>query len=510
MKRSSWFILMLLGAAPLGRAGAQVSEAPQFHVERMHVPGRILSVHPQDLDGNGRRDIIVIWVSGNPGATKRHIALFFDRVDRGNGFHESPDQDIAVPTGASFLSVADLDSDGKRELVLGNSHGLSALAFDAQGNYGAPRPFATVEGVVLPPDEESLPYLDVARDWGGDGRIEFLLPLLEGIAVVTRGADGRWSMTSELELPPRPGYLVRDDLYEPRARNFSLRIALTVPEMTLGDFDGDGRRDLIAVVDDLVTVFRGEPKGGLFAVMPIARIHLGVRTSAEAARGNALVQVSVLDFDGDGIVDLMVNKVVGGLQSMHAQTGFYLGRKGGGFDRPLQVMARDGFAGSLSFADVDGDRRPDLIMPYTHIGFAEAARILLTRRLSVGFEVHRNLGPKGFNTNADVVRPVDFPVDYSAGAEIDAPLPTLDGDFNGDGVVDFAAGKPPDTLGVWLGGGKQLVAEYPKALVHVPSSRYWQVLDLDGDRYSDILLFYRHRPALEGQLAVLRNTRRGW
>jgi len=85
----------------------------------------------------------------------------------------------------------------------------------------------------------------------------------------------------------------------------------------------------------------------------------------------------------------------------------------------------------------------------------------------------------------------------------------VSGDFDGDGKHDFVSAQG-DAYGVWLGGGKDLVAESPKALVKVTPSRFYQIVDLDGDKKSDLVVFYRVREGLAQSVVVLRNTGRGW
>ncbi len=493
--------LLLVAAPALAQAPP---EAPQFAIERLRVAGRLTAVHAEDLDGDGRRDLVALYADGQPPSVKRRIAVFFDR----NGFRAAPDQVMDAPPGASFVQAVDVVGDRKRELLFADAQGLACLPLGEHG-FGAPRRLLDVAGLALLPEEEELPWIEVARDWDGDGALEILLPTVDRVAVIARGPDGEWRRAGDLALPPRASYAVRGEQFEPRSRNYWFRAALVVPELTRGDWDGDGHPDLLAVVDDDVTVFRGQPGGG-FAGAPAAQVHLGARTAAETARGNASVQVSVLDLDGDGVVDLVVNKVVGGLGNMRAQTGFWYGRKGGGWGRPAQVLQREGFAGALSFADLDGDGHPELIECATAIGFGDVARILFSRRLSVTFAVHRNRGRAGFSRDADAERPIDFPVDYSVGVDLDGPFPSLGGDFDGDGRPDFVGPKDVGALAVWRGGGKALIDEYPRAIVHLPLSRYFRVVDLDGDKRADLVVWYRFVADRQGEIAVLRNTGKGW
>jgi len=495
---------LAFAAALAARAAAadQFPEPEQFATERLRVAGRLTSVHAEDLDGDGRRDLIALFVDGQPPAQRRRIALFFDH----RGFRAAPDQVLDAPAGASFVTAADVAGDARRELLFADAQGLGYLALGEHG-FGDARRLVAVAGLALLAEEDELPWLDVARDWDGDGKVEILLPAVDRVHVIARNADGGWSVKSELQLPPKASYLVRTDSFEPRARNYWMRAALVVPELFTGDFDGDGRADLVAVVDDEVSVFRGAPGG--FSTAPAARVRLGARTADETARGNAQVQVSLLDLDGDGILDIVVNKVVGGLGAMRAQIGVYHGKKGGAFGKPTQVFTREGFAGALQFADLDGDRRPELIVCHAEVGFAEAARIVLSRRLSATFEVYRNRGRAGFSERPDAERPIDFAVDYSTGADLDGPFPTL-ADFDGDGAPDLVGPKEAGALAVWRGGGKALLADYPRAIVHLPLTRYYRALDLDGDRRADLILWYRFVAERQGQIVVLRNTGKGW
>jgi hypothetical protein len=464
-----------------------------------------LGVHAEDLNGDGKRDLAVVFAVGKPPSVQRKLAVFFDRAGT---FAGDPDQVIDPPRGAAFVDMGDVDGDGKRALLFGDGHGLSALRLDPSGKFeSAARPLLRAASVLALPDDDDLPFFDVMRDWDGDKKDEVVLPELDGTAIFTRGADGTWTRVALLRLPPRANYLVRAESYEPRLRNFSARATYVVPDLIVADYDGDGKPDLFAVLEDYLEVHKG---GGptVFSAVPVARHYLGVRTEDEVRKG-AHVSTLVQDLDGDGVADLVVNKIAGGLGQMKADTGIYFGKKGGGYDPPAQVLHREGYSGAASLADLDGDGKPDLVMPHVSVGLGEMARALLARRMAVGWEARRNEGRK-FSVDPQTSKEVDFTVDTSQLADIDGPYPSVAGDFNGDGKHDFYSHNGPDQVGVWLGGGKSLIADAPRALVRVPPSRFYQVVDLDGDKKSDVILFYRGKDALASTIHVLRNTGHGW
>ena len=487
-------------------ASAALADPPQFAVERLHVPGRVLGVHVEDVNGDGRRDLVAVVANGRPPQLQRRVAVFFARA---TGYEPAPDQLLEPPAGAAFVDLGDVDGDGRRALVFGDGRGLGVFRLGPGGRFEtAPRRLVDIRGLLALPDDEDLPFFDVMRDWTGGGHDEILLPLSDRTAVFVR-TDNGWVRGADLHLPPRASYAVRPELYEPRLRNFAVRAILTVPQLSTADYDGDGKRDLFAVVDDLLQVHLGGRGGAVFAPVAAARIMLGVRSEGEAARGSAHVATTVRDLDGDGVADLAINKISGGLGQMHAETGFYYGRRGGGFGPPAQVLRRDGYAGALAFADLDGDGRPDLVMPHADVGLGAMARVLLSKRMSVGFEARRNRG-RSFSAAPEAVRDVDFAVDYSVVADLEGAYPSVEGDFNGDGRADFFGQAGRDGYGVWLGGGKALLGAEPKGVVRLPPSRYFVVRDLDGDRHADVVIFYRWQNDLAGTILVLRNTAKGW
>ncbi len=497
-------VLLLMGGT-IARA-----DTTQFRVEKVHVPsgGRVLGAHVEDLNGDGKLDLAAVFTVGKVPETQRKLALFFDR---GGKFSAEPDQVIDLPKNASFVDFGDVDFDGKRALLWGDIHGLQALrlAPDKLHYDTTPSKLVSAFGLLALADDEELPFFDVMRDWDGDGHPEILLPLPDAVAVFTRAADGTWARAGVLRVAPHASYKIRSELYEPRLANFAARVTLVVPDLVVADYDGDGKLDLCAVVEDLLQVHRGGAGPTIFSANAVARHYLGVRTDAELIRG-AHIHTTVRDLDGDGVADLAVNKVSGGIGQMRASTSFYYGRRGGGFDPPSQTLEREGYSGSLAFADLDGDGKADLLMPHVNAGIAEMARALISKKVRIGWGAHKNEGGRKFSQDPVSVHDVDFPVDYSVVADIDGPDPSVAGDFNGDGRADFIAANGPDELGVWIGGGPKLIAPQPKALVHVQPTKFYIVADLDGDKRADAVLFYRYREALQSELVVLRNTGRGW
>src|SRR4051812_37551640 len=90
------------------------ADAAALQVERLRVPGRVLGVHAEDANGDGKRDLFVTVGLGAPPQMSRRVAVFFAR---GAQYSADPDQLLLVPNVASFVDLGDVDGDGKRALV---------------------------------------------------------------------------------------------------------------------------------------------------------------------------------------------------------------------------------------------------------------------------------------------------------------------------------------------------------------------------------------------------------
>ena len=242
-----------------------------------------------------------------------------------------------APFGASAI---DVDGDGDKDFVyvststrmdwvsVGRNRGDGT--FDVSHWAGAARP----AGDETP--EGQSPASAAVADFTGDGTPD----------VVTTAWEGEGGHPGSLRLlegdPDRPG-----DFLAPRAVVDTARHTAS-ERSALGDFDGDGRADVI-VQENFGGAFDLLPGDGAGSFGPVRQTVAG---TGSACRDEG--EVLTADFDGDGHLDLVCARDT----SAMVLFGFGDGTLG----NPAGLPAEPGlYVSAVSLADFNSDGRPDVV-----------------------------------------------------------------------------------------------------------------------------------------------------
>ncbi len=243
--------------------------------------------------------------------------------------------------------------------------------------------------------------------------------------------------------------------------------------MVAGDYDNDGRTDLLVLRTTGLTLYKQSPQGVFEDVT--ARAGLGLLASRPAGRTAAWV-----DADHDGDLDLMVSFRGGGAAGpASAVHNALLRNNGDGTFTDITAVASVASTHPLAaIVPTDFDSRRDIDLLMAGSGGAP----LLFRNMRDG-------------TFKDVAAEAGLRVtgDVSAIAA---------GDINKDGYPDFFFGRAdgPGTLALSDGRAGFKTSPVPEAA----NARAAQILDYDADGLLDLLIVTNTGPRM------LRNTGSGW
>jgi hypothetical protein len=378
-------------------------------------------------------------------------------------FFAAADDSLFLPTVSytsggelsSTVLVADLNGDGKLDLILANYSGqsngdgsVSVLLGNGDGTFGGPVVYDSGGGG---------PTAMVVTDLNHDGKPD--------IVVVNQGCPATGNDCLGVLLNNGDGTFRSVVVYASGGTLLANGGTTTAP-LVIGDLNGDGKPDLVILNqgggsngDGLIGVLIGNGDG---TFKPVATYDSG---------GFYSNSIAMADLNGDGKLDVVVTDCAPAGSTSCSGTvdeavGVLLG-KGDGTFGPVNTYDTGG-AGSIfptpvMIADVNGDGKPDLLV-------GNACTLLnrsCVRQGSVGVLLGKGDGT--FKAAAT------YNTGYNAGVLVLA-------DLNGDGKVDLVVGN--GSPGVLLGNGDgtfQAIQNY------TTGGAYVAVADLDGDGKPDVI-----------------------
>ncbi len=302
-----------------------------------------------DVNGDGKADLVV------SNRNQSNVAVF---LGNGNGSFQAP---INYPTGPNpySLVIGDFNGDGKPDLVVGNSDAtVSVLLGNGDGTFRAPNSFQA-GGFAI-----SI----ASGDFNGDGNTDlvYINQSHNSVNVMLGNGDGTFQAPT------------------------SYSVAASPVTVVVADFNGDG-------IADIAYANPNDNSVGILFGIGDGTFQAAVRYPA----GSTPDYVAVGDFNGDGIADLAV------AASGDSAVNVMLGNGDGTFQNAIEYATglRPSF---ITVGDFDGDGSADLVVS------TQGGTIAI-------------LSGRGDGTFlAPVMYPAASPVTIAAG------------DFNADGRTDLA------------------------------------------------------------------------
>lgn len=339
-----------------------------------------------DLDGDRRLDAVAI-------ESKQSAEIRVWRGDGAGRFTAAHAQ--AYEGGGLHFAVLDADRDGKPDLATADHEEATVTLWMGQGDG------TFIKGAALATYRSPLGIW--SADLEGDGFVDLAVAHYFHVEVLRGGKGGKWRATPWLKLEKekdRPGTLLTPegvaavdltgdgllDLVIPKGdvtsievwtgRKGGLRRAAAVAscgapaDALAGDVDEDGSVDvLVHCGEGHLELFAGDGKGGL-------------ASRGKVGADDVLHTGALVDFNGDGHLDLVAPRIPGGLGAhVYEASGGVLtvhaGDGEGNFTAEQDARGLDGLQHRVvAVVDIDADERLDVVYecfgqsPGGHLGVA--------------------------------------------------------------------------------------------------------------------------------------------
>ncbi len=491
---------LLLGHPYLADAG----DDEAFDVYKLNVAGELLQHWVEDLNTDGRKDILVVHRKGLRPDETRWVSIFWQSPER--GFATAADQSWEIDLDAAVLDIGDVTGDDHKEICYLTSSGVRYYPIGESAYETESVHLLDARGLAAYPSKRSIPMIDFVRDWNNDGKDEVAVPSFDGLSIYSRDPSGAYT-SDNVVLVEIETSLRRIWGHGRNSNTFGLVAAYTFPNVQLLDYNNSGIPDLIATTEDRVIVYLREANG-MYATEPTVSRFFDVLTQEEKIEGIASIETLVEDLNQDGYADAVVTKQTAkGLTNFRGVVSVWWGGPEGFGEDPDQMIISEGTASvGARFMDVNGDGRKDLVLPSIKFSIAAIIRILVTRSIKVYFNIFLLNDDDRLSERPDFTKEVKFKIDLSG--ESDSQAMDLEGDYNGDKRTDFVFATGKDELAVYLGepaGKGRLFSKNPAAKVRADAYGELTSHDLNDDGYFDMIIYYPESKKLKGTLEVLVN-----
>ncbi len=430
-----------------------------FLLSTLPTPTDLAEVRAADLDGDGRQELVL--VSRIPkGKAPDAVRLTVVRFDA-NAKELSR---TAVELGQRPLiwdlhaGIYAIDGEGVQNLLTG---ARIASRRTILGSLGATTPIAA----------------DFVHDVDKDGKPEFAL-YAAGKVWLYRSDGSEWGSVA---LPQEGNLRVEGDRGGAR-----LSAAASWPRIAFGDLDGNGIDDLLISQGTRLTVGKISP-GGLERLDLTLPVDLDPHPDPGRARDKERLELDgawLRDLDGDGKVDLVTHHWVVGSTFFGATAEITWARGTGlGFSPPVRFRTNSAVL-DVRLVDQEGDRDLDLLCLQADLGLANIARALVSKRVELQLASFPWAG--GLTQQPKTLATLSFSVMDPDGTRYE-----LEGDLNGDRrpdlIVHQAEGGLRAQLSSSTGFNSAADLSWPGALP--PGDDPLFAADLTGDGRAELLVW---------------------
>jgi hypothetical protein len=364
-----------LGLAALSLCGTASANGlyPTQFFATLNAPAAIVSA---DINGDGHLDLVVI-------GQDQTIAVLIGKAD---GTFKSPTAYYVAGLVPAALAVADVNGDGKLDIVVANKSDdtVSVLLGNGDGTFKAQTAVqaSNGKGTAAPTYKVGQGPISLAiADLNGDGKPDLIVANFtdNNVGVLLGNGDGTFKAQTTLDVGGGPSFVAVADMNndgkpdlvvssstgnyfgvllgngdgtfqtETTTKLGPISLNAVLQSLVVADFNHDGNFDVITTTSDLngqtSLYFGGDGKGGF-------------RTGRTLVTGHQTTYLATADVDGDGNLDLIAGSFSDG--TLRVMFGNGVGGFSSGIDYPAIGISSALGVQAFVAGDFNSDGRPDI------------------------------------------------------------------------------------------------------------------------------------------------------
>ncbi len=291
-----------------------------------------------DLDGDGKQDIVIVNMFTNKISVYKNISTF--GTINASSFTSKVNfisDTLSMPTS---VAIGDLDGDGKPELVVTNSFSNTISVLKNTSHVG------NIDSTSFAPSIDfttGLGPVSVAiTDINGDGKPDLVI------------ADFDAKTISILKNTTTNNSITKSSF----ASKVDFKVGTCPDALTIGDLNGDGKPDVVVVnqTNSTISILTNTSKVGAIDSSSLAT------QVVLPTNGLSPYYVSVGNIDSDSLPDIVVANLISNNISIIKNIYTSGNLSASSFSSGVN-LATGNYPVSVAIADFDGDNKPDLAVP---------------------------------------------------------------------------------------------------------------------------------------------------
>lgn len=473
---------------------------PSYTTHASQVSGNIDNILIQDLDGDDKLDLLVIHheIDDQTSKPKRWISLFLYERDT---LFLKPSQILPINHEEIVFDLYDLDQDQLPEIIFLKSNGLEIWKYTDSGYVIQPQPLLQTSSIFLAHDPFRLKFWKMCVQFNDQAAPTLIIPKSKEMALYSRNRFGHYELSQRLFTSPN---------YSLKNGN-SIKFLIKPPQPIITDFNGDNIQDILFLSEKYMDVFLRhkitQSDDSCSLQPPSLRYRIDVmqaNPSSIEEISPASMELKIHDLNRDGQTDLLlICAPRAGFTAHISHVQIYMNRWGKFSLIPDQILTAENLGGEHIIEDFNQDGLLDLALIQFQIGWFQAFKYLLTRKINLKLNFYL-MTPAG-NYMDSPIHTISFSKrikirDFFGSFQSTLSFP---GYFNGDSIPDLLIHSDDDHFLILPGENHTLFSKKNTIKIHIRTSDHFKVTDINQDGISDICLWYPRKRSRSGKITLL-------